>query len=143
MERDVVVSVTGFHSIDGDSNQISLVAPGSYFEKNGKHFLIYDELVEGENDPVRCTVLVSGDGRRAEIIRGSSGRLEFEAGKTTMCCYSTPYGPLYLTINTSGVSFTLTEEKYRLEIDYTVEMNEGAASEVHASVEAKPKAAVA
>jgi uncharacterized beta-barrel protein YwiB (DUF1934 family) len=143
MNRDVVVSVTGFHSIDGDSNQISLVAPGSYFEKNGKHYLIYDELVEGENDPVRCTVRVSGDGRHADIVRGNSGRLEFEPGKTTMCCYSTPYGPLYLTISTSGVSFSLTEEKYLLKIDYTVEVNEGDATAVHAAVEAKPRIAEA
>lgn len=139
MQKDVVVRVTGFHSIDGDTDPISLVAPGSFYEKNGKYFIVYDELVEGESDPIRCTIKVNADGRHAEIGRGASGRLEFESGRPTVCCYSTPYGPLYLNIFASRVDFRLTEEEFRLEIDYSLEINGNPATNVQASIIATPR----
>ena len=46
MTKDVLVSISGAHTLDGDSDDISVITAGSYYYKNGKHFIIYDEVVD-------------------------------------------------------------------------------------------------
>ena len=47
MTKDVLVSISGAHMVDGDSDDVSVITAGSYFCKNGKHYVIYDELIDG------------------------------------------------------------------------------------------------
>ena len=56
MTKDVLLSISGLHQdvtgieAQGDepgSEPIEVIVPASYYEKNGKHYVIYDELVEG------------------------------------------------------------------------------------------------
>lgn len=55
MTKDVLLSISGLHQdvtgieAQGDepgSEPIEVIVPASYYEKNGKHYVIYDELVE-------------------------------------------------------------------------------------------------
>ena len=56
MTKDVLLSISGLHQdvtgieAQGDepgNEPIEVIAPANYYEKNGKHYVIYDELVEG------------------------------------------------------------------------------------------------
>ena len=55
MTKDVLLSISGLHQdvtgieAQGDepgNEPIEVIAPANYYEKNGKHYVIYDELVE-------------------------------------------------------------------------------------------------
>ena len=48
MTKDVLVSVRGAHIADGETNNLEVITAGSYYFKNGKHYIIYDEILEGE-----------------------------------------------------------------------------------------------
>ena len=56
MTRDVMVSVSGIHTVDGESGDVAVVTSGIYYKKNGKHYIIYDEFQEGLERPLRCTI---------------------------------------------------------------------------------------
>ena len=43
MTKDVLVSVRGAHIADGETNNLEVITAGSYYFKNGKHYIIYDE----------------------------------------------------------------------------------------------------
>ena len=43
MTKDVLVSVRGAHIADGETNNLEVIMAGSYYFKNGKHYIIYDE----------------------------------------------------------------------------------------------------
>ena len=115
MTRDVMVSVSGIHTVDGESGDVAVVTSGIYYKKNGKHYIIYDEFQEGLERPLRCTIKLYD--RKAEIIRGGDVRahMEFEVGKTTVNCYSTPFGEIILTISTFDMEVREEEDSVRAE----------------------------
>ena len=47
MTKDVLVSISGAHTLNGESDDVSVITAGSYYYKNGKHYIIYDEVVDG------------------------------------------------------------------------------------------------
>ena len=40
MTKDVLVSVRGAHIADGETNNLEVIMAGSYYFKNGKHYII-------------------------------------------------------------------------------------------------------
>ena len=46
MTKDVLISITGVHTLDGDSGDVELITTGNYYEKNGVRYLLYDESME-------------------------------------------------------------------------------------------------
>ena len=44
MTKDVLVSISGAHMVDGDSDDVSVITAGSYFCKNGKHYGAYSGI---------------------------------------------------------------------------------------------------
>ena len=67
MTKDVLVSISGAHMVDGDSDDVSVITAGSYFCKNGKHYVIYDELIDGVEGAIRNTIKIRED--IVEIIK--------------------------------------------------------------------------
>ena len=61
MTKDVLVSISGAHMVDGDSDDVSVITAGSYFCKNGKHYVIYDELIDGVEGAIRSTIKIRED----------------------------------------------------------------------------------
>ena len=51
MTKDVLVSVRGAHIADGETNNLEVITAGSYYFKNGKHYIIYDEILEASAIP--------------------------------------------------------------------------------------------
>ena len=139
MTRDVLVSVSGIHAVDGESGDVSVVTSGVYYKKNGKHYIIYDEYQEDAERPLRCTIKLSD--RKAEILRGGDVRahMEFEPGKTTVNCYSTPFGEIILTISTFDMQILEEEDLLRAEILYSLEMNSVKTSDSRVVIEARSK----
>ena len=53
MTKDVLVSISGMHMdvisgmTDAENEPIEVVTPASYYLRNGKHYVIYEEVMEG------------------------------------------------------------------------------------------------
>ena len=52
MTKDVLVSISGMQMAinDGESNDdepIEVLSPGTYYYKNGKHYVFFEEVAEG------------------------------------------------------------------------------------------------
>ena len=53
MTKDVWISLRGLQfSGDESADNIESSVPGMYYEKNGKHYVIYEEVIEGLQKPV-------------------------------------------------------------------------------------------
>lgn len=50
MTKDVLISISGLHfDMEGDNGNgepVEIITPASYYLKNGKHYVLYDEVVE-------------------------------------------------------------------------------------------------
>ena len=91
MTKDVLVSVRGAHIADGETNNLEVITAGSYYFKNGKHYIIYDEILEGEEGSIRNTIKANADS--VDMIKGGDARAHmiFQENRPNVSCYVTPH----------------------------------------------------
>ena len=124
MTKDVWISLQGLQfSGDEAVDNIGTAVSGTYYEKNGKHYVIYEEVIEGLQKPV-MNKLKFGE-HFLELRRSGSLSvcMMFEENKKHMADYHTPYGKLTLGIDTKKFRMVNVKDKMRLDIEYTLEQN--------------------
>lgn len=124
MTKDVMISIRGLQFIEGeDGDDIETVQQGEYYEKNGADFLLYDEYLEGFQEPVKNVIRI----RDREMTLTKRGilnvQMNFEVGKKTLTRYQTPYGVIMIGLDTTRVACMKEERCMIVEVDYTLEAN--------------------
>lgn len=130
MTRDVLVRISGLQQMEGDSSDnIEVITTGDYFLKNGKHYVIYEEMMEGFEGSVRNTVKISPtvlDIQRKGII---GSHMVFEQDKKKMTRYETPMGEMIIEISTNQIRLDEEEDHLRVTVDYSLDINYGHVSD--------------
>lgn len=124
MTKDVWISLRGLQFSGGEAaDNIGTAVSGTYYEKNGKHYVIYEEVMEGLQKPV-MNKLKFGE-HFLELSRSAplSVCMMFEENQKHMADYHTPYGKLTLGIDTKKFRMVNETDKMRLDIEYTLEQN--------------------
>ena len=58
LPEDVSISIRGAQIQEANQEQVELITTGDYFLKNGKHYILYDEVSEGNEGIIRNTIKV-------------------------------------------------------------------------------------
>ncbi len=129
MGKEVLVTVCGVQK-DGEATPepIQIVSAGQRYEKNGKTYILYDEVV-AEDSPteigqvVKNTICINGN--QLDLVkRGATGtHLVFIEGESNQTFYNTPYGSLEVTMNTTELDIRLDEEAIHVVAHYNLELN--------------------
>ena len=61
MTKDVLITISGMQMIDGDNSDIEMITTGAYYMKNGKHYITYDEVLEGYEGKIRNLIKIQPD----------------------------------------------------------------------------------
>ena len=59
MTRDVLIRIRGLQALNDETNDVEIITTGDYFFKNGKHYVIYDEMMEGIEESVHNMVKIT------------------------------------------------------------------------------------
>ena len=51
MTKDILVRVRGVQTIGEEEDTVEMITPGTYYEKNGKQYFIYDESLDETGEP--------------------------------------------------------------------------------------------
>ena len=140
MTKDIILTISGLHDNDGDVDApIETMTPGQYFFKNGKHYVVYDEVIEGLDGTLKSTIKFTGE--QVELIRNgaASTRMVFEPGHENMVIYQTPMGPLSISLYTEDIQAEIGEERMNLKIDYSLKTEGIVVSESTVHIEVCPK----
>lgn len=123
MTKDVLVSVKGTQFMGEENDTIEIITAGTWYEKNGKQYLLYDESIGESGDLTRNTVKVWPD--KVEVTKKGlvDSHMTFECGKKHMANYMTPVGLIVLGITTSFLEINQDEKKLHIAITYSLEMN--------------------
>lgn len=123
MAKDVLVSVKGTQFIDGEKDSIEVITTGTWYEKNGKQYLLYEETYEGMQMTTKNTVKITPE--IVEVLKKGaiSSRMVYELGKQHMSEYTTPMGLIMLGITTKDIFVEADNEKLHMELRYAMEMN--------------------
>lgn len=124
MTRDVFVTISGtqFSSEMGEE-PIEVISKGDYFFKNNKHYVVFEELLEGSSEITKSTLKFSEKEVSLKRSGAMSMQLLFNLQMKTMSDYRTPFGNLVIGIDTKGIACDEQEEKIDLDVAYALEVN--------------------
>ena len=111
--KDVLISITG-----------QLVTDGRYQFGEGSCWLSYRESPLTGMEGTTTTFMVKGDGVTMVRKGAVNGELRFRKGERHCFLYNTPFGGMTMGIRTHRLKTDLGEHGGRMDIIYTVDMNE-------------------
>ena len=124
LTKDVLVRIGGVQAAVGsESENMEVITAGRHYLKNGKHYILYEEVMEGFSEPTYNTVKIMHG--RLEIIKKGvvKAYMVFEPGKRHIADYVTPYGGFTIGIDTNTLTIEESEECIIVNTDYMLELN--------------------
>ena len=129
MTKDVLVSISGMQMAinDGESNDdepIEVLSPGTYYYKNGKHYVFFEEVAEGQQG-VTKTQIKWKDSELLEVSKKglSNVHMIFERNKKNRCYYDSPFGRLNLGIFMTDMLVDEKENYIHIQAEYSLDVN--------------------
>ena len=129
MTKDVLVSVSGLQSAvnemeNYDEEPIEVLSAGTYYFKDGKHFVFYEEVAEGVPGVTKTQIRLSGSESLEVRKKGISNvNMVFEKNKNNRCFYQTPFGQLNLGIFTKDIWVEESEDNLNIRAEYIMDVD--------------------
>ena len=123
MTKDVLLSISGLQYEIEENEALEVITPGEYYFKNGKHYILYEEVHEEDQTITKNTIKVSED--QIDILRKGTinVHMTFEENKNNITFYNTPFGQLLIGINTYKIEKDIKDDGMLLKITYGLEVN--------------------
>lgn len=126
MTKDVIISIKGLqfeNSNDELAEPVEVINFGEYYNKNGKHYIMFDEVVEGFTESTKNTLKISDD--KVDITKKgiTNVHMAFEENKKNVTCYNTPYGSIMIGIDAREINIEEKEESINVKVNYGLEVN--------------------
>ena len=130
MTKEVLLTISGLHldtisdEPDEDNVPIEVITPATYYLKNGKHYILYDELIEGMLGSIKNTIKITGDSKLEMRKSGiTNTNMVFEKEKINVTQYDTPYGEMMIGVYTKDMKVDVTEDNIDVSIAYALDVN--------------------
>lgn len=124
-KSDITVTVTGRGELSGDEKIIT-TAPGRFYVKNSKKYILYELPDENVPGQIVKHVLILRTAS-LEINKSAPGlktRILYELGKRTETDYATPQGIISLSFETDSFAVEENDECLIIEISYRILMGD-------------------
>ncbi len=136
MTKDVLVSISGHHidimaepddkieALESGEDAIEVVTPASYYCRGGKHYILYDEVLEGMAGTIKNRIKITGTDS-VEIVKSglSSSHMIFEKNRKNLTYYRTPYGQMLVGVNTRNMEVSVEDDRINVQVDYELDVN--------------------
>ena len=124
MTKDVLIAIKGMQ-FEGaeDPEEIEVIQRGQYYERNGSHYLMYEEPVEGSTEVIKNRIKFKEEEVQVAKKGAVNTILTFTKNEKNMTNYATPFGNLVVGINTQGIVLDLKEDKMDIKVDYSLDIN--------------------
>ena len=129
MTKEVLVSISGLQLLasdmeSDDDEPIEVLSAGTYYFKNGKHYVLFEEVAEGMQG-ITKTQIKWKDEEWLEVSKKglSNVHMIFEKNKKNRCFYQTPFGQLNLGIFTTGMLVDEREDRINIRAEYSLDVN--------------------
>ena len=136
MTKDVLVSISGHHidimaepedqvkALESGQDAIEVVTPASYYCRGGKHYILYDEVMEGMPGTIKNRIKITGTDS-VEIVKSglSSSHMIFEKNRKNLTYYRTPYGQKLVGVNTRNMEVSVEDDRINVQVDYELDVN--------------------
>ena len=132
MTKDILINISGLQMDVDPNDPIEMMTTGAYYLRNGKHYILYDELSE-DNEIVKNVIKIGP--KSVELTRKGGC-------KVSSCEYGMSLRSRDLTFlkdgNTSNIDWIEEEEQMHLKVDYDLSMNSDHVSKCKIDVNIRP-----
>lgn len=133
MKKEVLIAIAGLQFEVNEDEALEVISTGEYYFKNGKHYVLYEELQEDEGGIkggiTKNTLKFSENSVELRKTGCNNVVMTFETGKKTVSCYQTPVGNLTIGIDTNSIRVQELEEGIVVDVRYTLDINYSHVSE--------------
>ena len=124
MTKDVIVTISGLQfAQETETEPVEIVTAGSYYKKNGKHYIIYDEVMEGFEGSTKNIIKLTEDSLDVTKKGVTNVHMVFEENKKNITYYNTPFGNLFIFIDAEKIHVEESEENINVNVAYALEAN--------------------
>lgn len=122
MTSDVLISVSGIQ-MGETKDAIEVIHKGRYYKKDAMHYVVFDEVMEGFEQITKNLFKFNEDYLAVTKKGVVNVNMEFQNGKKTMNCYTTPFGDIMMGFDTHSVTLTEEEDCIAISAKYSLEAN--------------------
>lgn len=142
MTKDVLVKISGLQFAgEEDNDSIEVITAGTYYEKNNKHYVLYDEVMEGSTEITKNVIKIGTDSMEVTRKGPASVHMVFEKDKKNVSYYRTPFGNLLIGIDAKSIQVDESDLDINVKVNYGLEINYEHVAECHITVDVKSKEA--
>lgn len=123
MTKEVLIRISGLRVMDGDQEDVEVITKGEYYWRNGKHYVFYDEVVEGFEGSIRNMVKITPEMMEIRKQGITSTNMIFEQGQKKMARYITPMGEMTVEIGTRRIEVETQEDSLKVSVNYGLDIN--------------------
>ena len=130
MTKDVIIEISGIQEskLEGETGEqgedLVVVMPASYYYRNGKHYILYDEVVEGSPIGIKNKLKITGTEQVDMMKSGATNaHMVFERNKKTQTYYQTPFGQMLVTFYTTAMDIKEAEDEIKIKINYEMDVD--------------------
>ena len=123
MNKEVLVSISGLQFSNDDKDVLEVITIGDYYKRNGRHYLLFDEAMEGIEGTTRN--MIKFNDHMVDITKKgvTNVHMVFEEKQKNMTYYDTPFGNLLIGLSTSHIEVKEKEDSIDIQIDYSLDIN--------------------
>lgn len=126
MTKDILLTISGLQFVAHDDEPVEpveVITAGDYYKKNDKHYILYDEVMEGFEGTTKNIIKIADDCLDITKKGVANVHMIFEKNKKNVTYYYTPFGSLLIGIDAKQVDVAETEENIDVTVNYDLEVN--------------------
>lgn len=140
MTKEILLSLKGLQMENKeDAQAMETITPADYYEKNGSHYVLYEEMMEGFTTVTKNRIKFNDSCLEVSKKGLVNVQMLFEENKKNITSYMTPYGNILIGIDTESISVQEKENQIRVEVEYTLEANYQYLADCRIEMELKPR----
>lgn len=140
MKKEVWITIKGLQfGQDTDGAEMETITYGEYYEKDGYHYLIFEESQEDTKEKNKSILKFNGNRLHMSKSGLVSVHMDFEQGQKNFSTYQTPFGGIMMGIDTYKVQLEEKKDEIHLMIEYDLEVNYEHLAKCHIEVTATEK----
>ena len=120
----MILTISGLQfAQEMEAEPIEIVTAGNYYKKNGKHYIVYEEVMEGFEGTTKNIIKLTEDYLDITKKGIANVHMVFEKNKKNMTCYQTPFGSIFIGIDAGQVKVEESEDNIDVNVAYALEAN--------------------
>ena len=142
MTKEILVKIRGLQFAgEDDSDSMEVITSGTYYKKNEKHYVLYEEVMEGTDEITKNMIKIGNDFMEVTRKGPAATHLIFEKDKKNISNYYTPYGNFLIGIDTKEMSVNETDFEMNVKVNYGLEINYEHMADCNIMIDIKSKTA--